>query len=399
MPEAGSLKAAPLRKGRGRDGVESVGGVRYRNGQRKADMTWLRLWRREAPILPLSRAPLPPRLDWGTLVLEIDLTALARVRSPILRLPPDPAARRIFTLEPLADGRLHLIRSLGNGISRISVGLGRDPGSGVLRLSYHWDSRRRRSLLTAENLTRGTIRQQEAATALPLPAEDFAAFLAAAPGAPSPHPGVDWVGLADHWQAVGPLPGLAPDTPIATPLGPRPVSALRPGDRVRTADDGDSEVLWQGRINAPAIGGFRPVRFHAACFGHGQDIVLRAAQPVAIGGVDVQYLFGEDEVLVEARHLVNGRSVTWEPGTPVAASHGIVLDRPSLIRAGTIWVESLHLGGLARNPALALTTAPGTLAETGRMPRHPVRARRQLRPFEAVALSRARDAVRSTFAA
>jgi len=184
IPEAGSLKAAPLRKGRGRDGVESVGGVRYRNGQRKADMTWLRLWRREAPILPLSRAPLPPRLDWGTLVLEIDLTALARAEKLDPGLPPDPAARRIFTLEPLADGRLHLIRSLGNGISRISVGLGRDPGSGVLRLSYHWDSRRRRSLLTAENLTRGTIRQQEAATADPLPAEDFAAFLAAAPGAP-----------------------------------------------------------------------------------------------------------------------------------------------------------------------------------------------------------------------
>ena len=98
MPEAGSLKAAPLRKGRGRDGVESVGGVRYRNGQRKADMTWLRLWRREAPILPLSRAPLPPRLDWGTLVLEIDLTALARVRSP--ELAPSLAAQVYVTRAP-----------------------------------------------------------------------------------------------------------------------------------------------------------------------------------------------------------------------------------------------------------------------------------------------------------
>ncbi|WP_413874035.1 Hint domain-containing protein [Albidovulum sp.] len=362
-------------------------------------MTWLRLWRREAPILPLSPAPLPPRLDWGTLVLEIDLAALARARGPILRLPPDPAARRIFTLEPSADGRLHLIRRQGSGIDRVSVGLGRDPGSGILRLSYHWDSHRRRSLLTAENLTRGTIRQQEAATALPLRAEDFSALLAPAPGAPSPHPGTDWVGLADHWQAVGPLPGLAPDTPVATPLGPRPVSALRPGDRVRTADDGDGTVLWQGRINAPDIGGFRSVRFRAACFGLAQDIVLRAAQPVAVGGADVLYLFGEDEALVEARHLVNGRGVTWEPGTQITASHGIVLDRPSLIRAGSIWVESLYLGGLARNPGLAQTTAAGTLAEAGRMPHHPLRSRRQLRPFEAVALARARDAVRSTFAA
>ncbi|MEI2805710.1 Hint domain-containing protein [Albidovulum sp.] len=177
------------------------------------------------------------------------------------------------------------------------------------------------------------------------------------------------------------------------------MSTLRPGDRLCTADDGDCTVLWQGRINAPGIGGFRSVRFHAACFGNAEDIVLRAAQPVAIGGADALYLFGEDEVLVEARQLVNGRSVTWEPAAPVTASHGIVLDRPSLIRAGTIWVESLYLGGLARTPGLAQTTAAGTLAEAGRMPHHPRRARRQLRPFEAVALARARDAVRSTFAA
>jgi hypothetical protein len=177
------------------------------------------------------------------------------------------------------------------------------------------------------------------------------------------------------------------------------VSTLRPGDRVCTADDGDCTVLWQGRINAPGVGGFRNVRFRAPCHGLARDLVLRAAQPVAVGGTEVQYLFGDDEVLVEARHLVNGHGAVWDAGVTVGASHGIVLDRPSLIRAGTLWAESLYLGVLDRNPALAQTTAAGALAEAGRMPLHTRRARRQLRPFEALALARARDAVRLTVAA
>lgn len=344
-------------------------------------------------------ATLPDRLDWGTLVLELDLAVLARTPGPLLSLPPDPTAQRLFTLEPMPDGRLHLTRRQGGAAGRMSVGLGRDPASGILRLSYHWDSRRRSSLLTAENLSRGTIRQQEAAAALPMSGEALGGLMAFARGAPVPHPAVEWLGIADHWQAVGPLPGLAPDTPVDTPAGPRPVSALLPGDRVCTADDGDRIVLWQGRINAPGVGGFRNVRFRAPCFGLAQDLVLRAAQPVAVGGTDVQYLFGEDEVLVEARHLVNGHGAVWDAGVTLGASHGIVLDRPSLIRAGTFWAESLYLGALARNPALAQTTAPGALAEAGRMPLHARRARRQLRPFEALALARARDAVRLAVAA
>lgn len=362
-------------------------------------MSWLCLRERGAPLRSLSGDRLPPALDRGTLVVELDLGQLARSAGPLFRLPPDPSARRIFTLEPGVDGRLHLFRRQGERANHICVGLGRDPDAGPLRLSFHWDTSIGRSLLTAERLARGALRQQESRCALPVLGHEIVGLFAPEPGAPELHPAVSWIGLADHWQVTGPLPGIGPDTPVDTPDGPRPVARLRPGDRVRTADAGDRVVLWQGRVTAPEVGGFRSVRVQAPHFGLSRDVVLRAAQPVAVSGVDLEYLFGETEAYVEARDLVNGHSVMWEAGAPVTASHGLLLDRPALLRVGSLRLESLYLGWLAGTPALARTTAPGALAEAGRMPLHRARPRRMLRPFEAEALLRARAVSLSPIAA
>lgn len=362
-------------------------------------MTWLCLRERGAPLTPLSGARLPPALDRGTLVVEFDLGRLARSAGPVFRLPPDPSARRIFALEPGLDGRLHLFRRQGDRASHICVGLGRDPDAGPLRLSFHWDTSFGRSLLTAEHLVRGALRQQESRCALPLLAHEIGGLFAPEPGAPELHPCVSWIGLADHWQVTGPLPGIGPETPIDTPDGPCPIARLRPGHRVRTADAGDCVVRWQGRVTLPEAGGFRSVRLRAPHFGLSRDIVLRAAQPVAVAGVDLEYLFGETEAYVEARDLVNGHSVLWEAGTPITTSHGILLDRPALLCVGSLRLESLYLGWLAGTPALARTTAPGALAEGGRMPLHGARTRRMLRPFEAEALLRARAVSLSPIAA
>lgn len=324
-------------------------------------------------------------LEWGTLVLELDLDDIARAKGPVLSLAPRGGPECSFTIKPMADGRMHLLRRHGTAVSHLSVGLGREPASGRLRLSYHWDRVRGRSLLTAENLTRGTIRQQEARGALPVHRDEVAALFGAE-GSATLHPALDWVGLADHWQTVGPVPGLAPGTLIDTGDGPRPVEALRPGDRVRTADAGEQPVLWQGRIAAPAVGAFRTVRLVAPHFGLPADLILRSGQRVALSGADVEYQFGEDRVLVEARHLVDGRSAVWGTEGEVEVSHGLLLERHALIRAGGLWTESLYLGRIARSPDLARTTAPGALADRGQMPVHRGPARRELLDFEIRAL-------------
>ncbi|WP_444870345.1 Hint domain-containing protein [Rhodobacter capsulatus] len=61
---------------------------------------------------------------------------------------------------------------------------------------------------------------------------------------------------------------FTPGTLIDTPAGPRPVEALRPGDRVSTRDDGAQEILWIGsrRMSGArlyALPHLRPVRLGA----------------------------------------------------------------------------------------------------------------------------------------
>ncbi len=337
-------------------------------------------------------------LEWGTLVLELDLGDIVRAQGPILGLAPRGGPECRFTIEPMADGRMHLLRRHGTAVSHLSIGLGREPASGRLRLSYHWDRAHGRSIFTAENLTRGTIRQQEARGALPVHPDEVAALFDA-DGSATFHPALDWVGLADHWQTVGPVPGLAPGTLIDTRDGPRPIETLCPGDRVRTADAGEQPVLWQGRIAAPAIGAFRTVRLVAPHFGLPVDLTLRSGQRVALSGADVEYQFGEDRVLVEARHLIDGRSAVWGAEGGIEVSHGLLLEHHALVRAGGLWAETLYLGRIGRTPDLARATAPGALADRGRMPLHRGPVRRELLEFEIRALAQSRQGGRSPLAA
>ncbi len=330
-------------------------------------------------------AGLPEHLGWGTLVMEINLGLFGRSDGPLIRLSPRREPHRTFVLERGAGGRLQLLRRHGADVTHLSIGLGREPFSGTLRLTYHWDHHRGRSLLTAEHLSKGTIRQNESPAALPLLGEEIAALFAAA-GESRLHPSIDWIGLADHWQTVGPTPGLSGDTPIDTPDGARAVRDLRAGDHVSTTDGDIVEVLWQGRVSVPTLGSFRPVRLLAPYFGLRHDMIMLPGQRIALSGADVEYHSGEEEVLMEARHLANGQTAIWEPEAQIVACHGLLFDRHALIRANGIWTESLYLGRIAANSDLAGSTAPGALSEAGRLPMHAAPARRELLDFEALAL-------------
>ena len=195
------------------------------------------------------------------------------------------------------------------------------------------------------------------------------------------------------------MPGLAPDTMVATPAGPRPVAELQAGDLVQTADHGPLPILWQGRVHAPDVGRFRSARLLAPYFGLYRDLVVQPSQRLALSGVDVEYHFGEEEVLVEARHLVNGETAVWDDGGDVAACHGLLLDRHALISANGIWTETLYFARIARNPELARTTAPAALGGMKELPVHDRPARRELLDFEALALNAARLRSRSPLVA
>ncbi|PKP73475.1 MAG: hypothetical protein CVT84_13345 [Alphaproteobacteria bacterium HGW-Alphaproteobacteria-6] len=347
-------------------------------------MTWLALRddtgaRALAPALPAGG------IARGTLLFEIDLARLATTADPLLRLTPHGDPQRILVLERGPDARLHLFRRAGAQVSVLSVGIGRSADAGKLRLTYHWDAGSGRAVLTAERLATGTLRQHEGRDAMALGPAELAALFAGGGGCRH-HSALDWVALADHWQPVGPIGGLAGDTPIDTPEGPRPIRTIRPGDRVLTADAGAQPVLWQGGVRVPACGSFRPVRIEAPGFARRDDLVALPDQRIAMSGAEVEYLCGEDEVLVPAHHLATPAAADAS-GDGTAIWHGLLLAEHHLIRSQGLWLSSLYLGRLAQNPDVAATTAPGSRMAPGHLPRHAAPARRDLHAFEAAALA------------
>lgn len=150
-----------------------------------------------------------------------------------------------------------------------------------------------------------------------------------------------------------PEPGVicfTPGTMIATPEGPRPVEALRPGARVATRDDGPQEVLWMGQRRMSGarlytLPHLRPIRIRAGAFGLDEperDLLVSPQHRMLVRGPAAQALFNESEVLVQASDLINGRSVRVEPGLPEVHYIHLLLERHQVIWANGLATESFH---------------------------------------------------------
>jgi len=130
---------------------------------------------------------------------------------------------------------------------------------------------------------------------------------------------------------------------IETPQGPRPVEALAAGDLVMTLDHGPRPIRWAGSSRVAGTGRLAPVRIGAGHLGNARDLWLSPNHRVLVRGPMAELLFGEAEVLVAARHLVDGRRVREEPQAEVEYFH-ILLDDHQILLAEGAPVESLYLG-------------------------------------------------------
>lgn len=196
---------------------------------------------------------------------------------------------------------------------------------------------------------------------------------------------VRFVALADHKVPVGPMPGLAGHALLETLDGPRPVSQLRPGQLVLTQDQDIAQIRWVGACELPARGRFAPMLLRAPYFGLNHDLMVSADQCIGLSGSEVEYLFGEEEVGVAARHLADNKSVLAVDGLKTLRYYQVLLDRHAILTVSGAPVESLD--------AAALLADPGTLAHSilGDMPAelrpHSTRpALPILRDFEAMTL-------------
>lgn len=153
--------------------------------------------------------------------------------------------------------------------------------------------------------------------------------------------------------------GVAPETQIATPLGPRMASSLMIGDVVSTRDDGPQEITdLRQVIAAPAERNHFPVCIRAGAMGFGlptNDLWLGPQHRVLFEHIRVPLMFGEDAVLVRAKSLAVSHPNVAVSQTPVPASYiQISLAEQAVIFANGVAVESILPDGASDLPFTTL---------------------------------------------
>jgi hypothetical protein len=135
-------------------------------------------------------------------------------------------------------------------------------------------------------------------------------------------------------------------TLIDVPGGRVAVERLRAGDKVVTRDHGAQVLRWVGRVARAAVGADAPVEIAAGTFGDHGTLRVSGNHRVLVTGARAELLFGEAEVLVKAKHLVDGRAVRVVEGGQVTYLH-LLFDRHEVVTANGLACESYHPATLA----------------------------------------------------
>ena len=142
---------------------------------------------------------------------------------------------------------------------------------------------------------------------------------------------------------VDSVPCFVAGTLISTPDGDVPVEQLEPGDLVNTRDDGPQPLRWIGSRDVEAKGDFAPIRIAANTFGEHDELLLSPLHRVLIRDSLAELLFGDNEVLVAARDLVNDHSVRPVEGDTVTYVH-ILFDQHQVVYSAGLATESFFPG-------------------------------------------------------
>jgi len=142
---------------------------------------------------------------------------------------------------------------------------------------------------------------------------------------------------------VDTIPCFVAGTMIRTPDGEVAVEDLQAGDLVITHDDGAQPVRWAGQRTVSAVDSFAPVHIKADTFGAHRDLLVSPQHRVLIRDSLAELLFGEVEVLVAAKDLINDSTVRIQEGGDVTYVH-LLFDRHQVIFSQGLTTESFLPG-------------------------------------------------------
>ena len=149
---------------------------------------------------------------------------------------------------------------------------------------------------------------------------------------------------------------FTPGTRIATPQGPKAVQELCPGDRVLTRDNGVQEIAWVGQtgLNAADFAArphLAPILIRKGALGNGlpeRDMMVSPQHRVLVASDRAALYFDDREVLVAAKHLVNGTTIVRRPVPQTSYIH-FMCERHEVVLSDGAWTESFQPGDYSLN--------------------------------------------------
>lgn len=133
---------------------------------------------------------------------------------------------------------------------------------------------------------------------------------------------------------------------IDTPTGPKLVQDLQIGDLVLTKDNGAKPVEWIGSRKVAAKAAFAPVVISAGALGNENDLVFSPEHRVLLTGAAIELAFGDVEVLVAAKHLVDHDRIYRRTGGDVRYFH-VMFDAHEIVSSDGVYSESFLYSELA----------------------------------------------------
>lgn len=159
--------------------------------------------------------------------------------------------------------------------------------------------------------------------------------------------GVTTQGPLNTLTDLGPTCFVA-GTLIETMAGPQPIETLKVGDLIPTRDHGPQPIRWIGRQQIDARGDLAPIRFAPKAIGNETELSLSPNHRVLVQGWQAELFFGEDEILVAAKHLVNHDTIHRAPMDEVEYLH-LLFDDYEIIESHGILSESFYPAAVMDN--------------------------------------------------
>lgn len=144
------------------------------------------------------------------------------------------------------------------------------------------------------------------------------------------------------------FPCFAKGTLIETNTGPVAIDTLRTGDLVRTMDSGLQPIRWIGQRRINGLVDMAPILIKAGALGNYRDLRVSPQHRMLVNDWRSEMYFGEPQMLVAAKHLINDKSIRRAPCDQITYVH-MSFDKHEVVFAEGIPSESLHLGSMTLN--------------------------------------------------